>query len=208
MILSLPFSLIWQLMWCVCEDEAWWTWPIINYWWSGYNEVFIAFRLYWGDNFFLISLKHIWQQETHQQDQQRFLLSHSSTCTCGQAETCFLWGGVSKLSGTFCLSVYFWVVTLAVPTSEQSVGLDINPVDGTLLRHGCPEGTKDEGEGGALHMELLCTSPKRKTAENWEHYWKKISLVEFGGIQLYIVVLPFRLVLEWVMAPCGFSEHC
>lgn len=30
----------------------------------------------------------------------------------------------------------------AVHTSEQCVRLDINPVDGTLLRHGGPEGTK------------------------------------------------------------------
>lgn len=87
-------------------------------------------------------------------------------------------------------------MTLAVPTSEQSVGLDINPVDGTLLRHGCPEGTKDERGGGALQMALLCTSPICNTTENWEHYLKKIGLVEFGGIQLYIVALPFRLMLE------------
>lgn len=87
-------------------------------------------------------------------------------------------------------------MTLAVPTSEESVGLDINPVDGTLLRHGCPEGTKDGVGGGALQMELLCASPVCKTTENWEHYLKKIGLVEFGGIQLYTVALPFTLVLE------------
>lgn len=94
------------------------------------------------------------------------------------------------------MSFCFWVVTLAVPTSEQSVGLDVNPVDGTLLRHGCPEGTQDEREGGVLQTELLFTSPKCKTTENCGHYLKKIGLVEFGGIQLYIVALPFRLVLE------------
>lgn len=34
--LSLCRSLLsWQLMWCVCDEEAWWTWPIINYWWFG-----------------------------------------------------------------------------------------------------------------------------------------------------------------------------
>lgn len=35
-----------------------------------------------------------------------------------------------------------------------------------------------------------------KATKNWEHYLKKIGLVKFGGIQLYIVALPFRLVLE------------
>lgn len=39
-------------------------------------------------------------------------------------------------------------------------------------------------------------------------YLKYTGLVESGGIQLYTVVLPFTLVLEWVIAPFGFPEHC
>ena len=90
----------------------------------------------------------------------------------------------------------------AVPTSEQRFRLDINPVDGPLLRHSGPEGTKVRGRTHRVHF----TCYKCET-ENSEHYLKKIGSVDLGGIQLYTVALPFRLVLEWVTAPCGFPEH-
>lgn len=91
----------------------------------------------------------------------------------------------------------------AVPTSEQRVRLDINPVDGTLLCYGGPKGTQMRERG---QIKLLYTSQTCKPVES-EHYLKKIGFVELGGIQLYTVALPFRFVLAWVTAPCGFPEH-
>lgn len=55
-------------------------------------------------------------------------------------------------------------------------------------------------------MKLPFTSQTCRNEES-EHYLKKIGFIELGGIQLNTVLLPFRLVLEWVTALCGFPEH-